>query len=391
MKASGTPVAIKGEASGPLKRIHIGGTDSPFDEDWLQNLLHRHPCCLPMDQIEPALQDLVPVCMELALPCGFLDNLFMTPDGDIVIAEVKLWRNPEMRRIVIAQALDYATALFSMDYEALEKAVLKSKFYGEKPENLYELFGNADVLAEPDFVDAVNINLKNGRIVVLVVGDGTNTNLENLAEGLQSHAGFHFTFALIALEIFETGQNDGEYLIVPSTLAKTFIVERGIVRIDDQGAKISAVKTLPMSSSSSARMSITSEQFFKAMRERHPELPNRLKAFMDRLETIGVYSEFKKSLNFKWEPPTGKPVNLGYIMQDGMLWTDVSSRSSMDNRHRYLEKLAKVFGGEVLYSDKGVGFVTINNKAPRIETVMNEFDGWYEVIKSYQETFRSDE
>ena len=391
MKANGTPVAIKGDASGPLKRIQIGGTDSPFDEDWLQNLLHRHPCCLPMDQIEPALQDLVPVCMELALPSGFLDNLFMTPDGDIVIAEVKLWRNPEMRRTVIAQALDYATALFSMDYEALEKAVLKSKFCGEKPKNLYGLFGNADVLAEPDFVDAVNINLKNGRIVVLVVGDGTKTNLENLVEGLQSHAGFHFTFALVALAIFGTGKNDGEYLIVPSTLAKTFIVERGIVRIDDQGAKISAVKTIPMSSSSSARMSITSEQFFNAMRERHPELPSQLKAFMDRLETIGVYSEFKKSLNFKWEPPTGKPVNLGYIMQNGQLWTDVSSSASMDNRYTYLEKLAKVFEGEVLVSDKGVGFVTINDKAPYIETVIDKFDDWFEVIKAYQETFRDTE
>ncbi|MDQ7076940.1 MAG: hypothetical protein Q9M45_03735 [Robiginitomaculum sp.] len=293
MKANGIPVAIKGDASGPLKRIQIGGTDSPFDEDWLQNLLHRHPCCLPMDQIEPALQELVPVCMELALPCGFLDNVFMTPDGDIVIAEVKLWRNPEMRRTVIAQALDYATALFSMDYEALEKAVLKSKFCGEKPEKLYDLFGDADVLAEPNFVDAVNINLKNGRIVVLVVGDGTNTNLENLVEGLQLHAGFHFTFALVTLAVFGVGQNDNDYLIVPSILAKTFIVERGIVRIDDQRTEIRTVKAPPMSSLPSARISITSEQFFNAMRERHPELPNRLKTFMDQLETIGVYSEFK--------------------------------------------------------------------------------------------------
>ena len=391
MKASGTPVAIKGDASWPLKKIRIGGNDSPFDEGWLQNLLHRHPCCLPMDQIEPALQDLVPVCMELALPCGFLDNFFMTPDGDIVIAEVKLWRNPEMRRTVIAQTLDYATALFNMDYETLEKAILKSEFCAERPEKLYDLFGNADVLAEPDFVDAGNINLKNGRIVVLVVGDGTNTNLENLAEGLQSHAGFHFTFALVTLTIFEGGKNEDDFLVVPCTLAKTFIVERGIVRIDDQRAEISAAKTFPKSSSPSARMSITSEQFFNAMRERHPELPDKLKAFIDKLETIGVYSEFKRSLNFKWEPPTGKPVNLGYIMLNGQLWTDASSSSSMDNRYTYLEKLANIFEGEVLVSDKGVGFVTINDKAPYIETVMDKFDDWFEVIKAYQETFRDTE
>ncbi|MDQ7017822.1 MAG: hypothetical protein Q9M33_01545 [Robiginitomaculum sp.] len=78
-------------------------------------------------------------------------------------------------------------------------------------------------------------------------------------------------------------------------------------------------------------------------------------------------------------------------MQNGQLWTDVSSSSSMDNRHTYLEKLAKIFGGEVLFSDKGVGFVTIKGKAPRIEAVMDKFDDWFEVIKAYQETFRDKE
>ncbi len=50
-----------------------------------------------MDQIEPGIGPLVPVCMELPLHVGSVDNLFITPEGHLVVVEVKLWRNPEAR------------------------------------------------------------------------------------------------------------------------------------------------------------------------------------------------------------------------------------------------------------------------------------------------------
>ena len=104
--ATGTPLFVSGDTSDRLVRA------SGLEERWLQELIHRHPGCLPMDQIEPGLGGLMPVCMELPLRVGFVDNLLMTPQGNLVIVEVKLWRNPESRRRVVAQALDYATALF---------------------------------------------------------------------------------------------------------------------------------------------------------------------------------------------------------------------------------------------------------------------------------------
>ena len=63
-----------------------------------------------MDQIEPGIGRLIPVCMELPLSVGPVDNLLVTPEGNVVMVEVKLWSNPEARRKVVAQALDYATA-----------------------------------------------------------------------------------------------------------------------------------------------------------------------------------------------------------------------------------------------------------------------------------------
>ena len=118
-----------------------------------------------MEQIEPGFERLIPICIELPVLGGWVDNLLMTPDGNVVIVEAKLWCNPEARRKVVAQALEYATGLFRMDYEALENAVLNAKFVdAEKPNRLYDMFSHdPEALPEDKFIDRVNHNLINGR------------------------------------------------------------------------------------------------------------------------------------------------------------------------------------------------------------------------------------
>ena len=82
---------------------------------WLQRLIMRHPSLLPVDQIEPAFNTLVPVCIELPMQSGYLDNLLVTPTGDLALVECKLWRNPEARREVVAQIIDYAKEMSCLD------------------------------------------------------------------------------------------------------------------------------------------------------------------------------------------------------------------------------------------------------------------------------------
>ena len=82
----------------------------------MQRLIHQHPTCLPMDQIEPGIGPLVARLYGTSAPAlGTVDNLFITPEGHLVVVEVKLWRNPEARRKVVAQTLEYATALFKLE------------------------------------------------------------------------------------------------------------------------------------------------------------------------------------------------------------------------------------------------------------------------------------
>lgn len=121
-----------GSSAERLKRHHFSKTateSAPYDEAWLQRLIMRHPSVLPVDQIEPAFSPVVPVCIELPMPAGSLDNLLATPAGDLALVECKLWRNPEARRQVIAQVIDYAKDMSTWTYERTISAIDRRRWY----------------------------------------------------------------------------------------------------------------------------------------------------------------------------------------------------------------------------------------------------------------------
>ena len=367
MRAVGSPVVISEGRSVTLEQKHIGG-GAPFNERWLQELVFKHPEAIPMNQIEPGLGRLIPICLELPLRCGFLDNLYATPDGDLVIVEVKLWRNHEMRRGVLAQALDSASAMFELTHEELDAAVKLAE--GTSSRSLYEIAGGPDTLDEASFIDAISHNLRTGRIVVLVLGDGIRSELNTLHQGLQLHAGFQFTFGLVELSVY--AQNNDEYLIVPRTLAATQRVERGVVRFEgavDQ-VVLGAVQSIAQTPDQPAR-SMSSDAFFAAMSELDDQLPQQIQKLLADLEPLGVYPEFKKSLILRWGTPSGDVANLGYIQRNGQVWTDQTSASLGDRNvaAKYLHKLAKAVGGEV-GEMSGRPYVTHSGKAPSVGVLL---------------------
>ncbi len=102
------------------------------------------------------------------------------------------------------------------------------------------------------------------------------------------------------------------------------------------------------------------------------------------LAKLGVYADLKRSLNLKWDPPNGKPINVGYIMRNGRLWTDAGHWFVPDQElsKAYIEALAQTFDGHVYQSGKHQ-IVAKDSHAPRIETLMDDFDGWYEAIEKF--------
>ena len=120
-----------------------------------------------MKDIEPAFTPLVSICRELETPAGFVDNLWLTPAGGIVLGECKPVRNPQSRREAITQALDYARAICDWNYEELQRSFRKS---AGAAATLYDTVKEKAGLAEIDeeqFVDAVERRLRASRLMAL--------------------------------------------------------------------------------------------------------------------------------------------------------------------------------------------------------------------------------
>jgi len=364
-RARGIPFAVSRDGTRyPLERLQLGSGN--HSEAWLQELIHQQPEILPIGQLEPGFGTLVPIACEVPCGHGYIDNLLITPGGDIVIVEAKLWANPQARREVVAQALDYVAALAGMGYDTFEAAVARAT--NSCPSIYSCMADHPEVLSEAEFVDTVSANLARGRMLVLVVGDGIRREAEALGDLLQGHAGAHFTFALVELAIWHHPAS-GDILVIPDALARTVMIERGIVRLADGAMQ---VQLAPVRQAARAS-TISEELYFEELAKRDPAMPGQLRAFIERIEPLGVYVDLKASLNLKADlPELNKPMNFGYITKTGKVWTDPMSRlASADIAEHYNLALAEAIGGSVARMPDGNFYLSTNGRsAPRLSDLL---------------------
>jgi hypothetical protein len=90
------------------------------DEATLHRLVEETPALLPLS----GSPQLAVVGREVLLGSGYADLLAVETTGRMAVIEVKLARNSEARRAVVAQVLAYAAVLHGLSLEELETEVL---------------------------------------------------------------------------------------------------------------------------------------------------------------------------------------------------------------------------------------------------------------------------
>ena len=265
----------------PLKRVEV--TEKFIAELELQTAMHHSPELLPVTKIDSSYAPLKSLGMEISN----IDNLFISPNGRITLVEAKLWRNPQATREVIAQTLDYAKRLNSWSYEELEKQAKRAS----KPaplgnKSLYEFVKDAfpeDVPSEHEFIDAVQKTLREGRFLLLIVGDGIRENIEGMVDMLHNLPQMLFTFGLVEMQIYE-GEGINGKLYIPQLVTHTKEILRGVIKVAETG---------------NVKITVDLDEDKKKQNNRTQAKPTLTESeFLNELQTDEAISLFKSLLNF---------------------------------------------------------------------------------------------
>lgn len=242
--------------SGILSRASMKhDCDRKYQEELLQDVIHRWPDVLPVRDFYPSVTDLIPLGREIPVDlggnAGFIDNLFVTNDAHLVIVETKLWRNPEATREVIAQTLQYGMALSKLSLDELEGGIRRSSTKGcplGSNETILQRVtdtaaqGSLMELAD-EFENAFDRSRRDGEILLLIVTDGIHSSAERLVQWMNKVVGSApYKFGLVELCIFDL--EDGGRIVIPRTMLRVTEASRHVVIVRTEGPKQEVVYTV---------------------------------------------------------------------------------------------------------------------------------------------------
>ena len=360
-----------------------------FDEDWLQKFIFEHHSSIPINEIEPAFGALIPICRELRTDVGPVDILFVNDKGLLTLVECKLWKNPEGRREVIGQILDYAKEISQWSYEDLQNAIGRS--HGIHERSLYKwVSSNAETLDEQDFIDNVSRNLRRGRFLLLIIGDGIKENVAQIAEFLQSQAHLNFSFALVEYGVFKVPDSENTFVVHPRIIAQTVEIERAVFRIEDNQIISSASTSVHSSAVPTAKRAKISEQVFFEELDVDIATKENLRTFLARVQEIGIYTQpGQNSLKLKSNQSN---VNFGVFTTKGEFYNCGIKSATEDMGQpqigeQYLDQLSRLLKNGFVRQSENPFWWTVRikeKKDDRLATVVEMLaaqDKWIEIIQ----------
>ena len=355
---------------------------------------------IPVGEIEPIFDGLLPLARELRVERGFIDLVFMNDQGYLTLVETKLWRNPEARRTVVAQLIDYASHVSTWTYDELRQAVLDNR-KGDGPgssDPLVELAHDGDEeVNEREFVDRVNRNLRLGRFVLLIIGDGIREGVEQMADFLNQTPRLQFTLGLVEMGLYavDPKADPSEFYVQPRIVARTREVTRAVVEIRTPVQPDDIRVSVPVDKAK-AEDGLTVMAFLERLsRKSSPAVVGFAKWVIEKAPEHGLtiaWGDAGPLLKYL-DDDTGHAFTFGQLNWKGIL-TDTHrlarrcQKLGLDSLiyRRYLDQLAALIPGAACYSHRtpsgreleGVGKSV--HKGERLGRLVNHGPEWFKII-----------
>lgn len=152
--------------------------------------------------------DLVVIGREVSLGSGWADLLAVEMSGRPVIIEVKLARNAEAKRAIVAQALSYAAWLRGSKLEDLERGPLRGYLQKQGHGSILEAVQAQDQQSAVDadtFPESMQEYLSSGAFRLVLLLDDTSVELERIVAYLDAVTRQAITIDLITVSRFAMG------------------------------------------------------------------------------------------------------------------------------------------------------------------------------------------
>ena len=403
-RQQGTPYFISETNSFQLERIPLN--EKHFQENWLQKIIHKNPQILPIDDIESGFAPLISLGREISTSVGYIDNLYISPNGYLTIVETKLWRNPEAKREVVGQIIDYAKELTNWNFTKLNDGVKNSsQLYNNNSKGIIELikdFENIEEHEEYKIIDNIERNLKRGRFLLLIVGDGIRESVEEMVDFLSNTPQIQFTLGLVELQFYKNPNVEGELIAIPNLITRTREITRAIVKIENSTNGNVTIETdfieekvKPIT----ARTTITEDDFFEQLQQNTDyESAEFAKHILATVKEKGYFVEWRQgAFVAKILDPNGSGSKitlfvtdrkgLFYLMQSG----DQLKRLGMSNDISLIyakntSQLVKGLFPHPNHPDCWNKYATIKEIKPVFPEFMNEVDNYVENIIDQQKS-----
>jgi hypothetical protein len=208
-------------AGARLAYERCSAADVGMAESWMRDAIFQSPelvvgACRAAGLCDD--EEWFPWHKEYQVSVGSVDVLLLSATGRVGIVETKLASNPEMRRRVLAQVLDYVTHL--PDGLREDMPPVPTDGTGRPVAH------REDILASVD----------EGDVLVVVAGDEIDPRVARLSQGLLGgHLVKHWDLALVDLAVYRPTDGNGQHLLVPCVVGSTVSEARQVVRIIVQG------------------------------------------------------------------------------------------------------------------------------------------------------------
>jgi hypothetical protein len=189
---------------------HVDGTwqsqaPIPFaDEQALHRLIADNPQFLPL----AGSPRLAVLGSEVHLGSGYADILAVEFSGRPVIIEVKLAKNPQSRREIVAQAIAYAAFLRGTPADRLEREILGRQLRQKEHDSILDAVKAQDQegsVDENEFSSALQGFLDSGDFRIVLALDELSAELERTVAYLDAVTVPALTIDLLTIEVYKVG------------------------------------------------------------------------------------------------------------------------------------------------------------------------------------------